>query len=124
MTDTTLPEHLQTGAVQHQVRQDKCRVIRHRQPEARQASTLWLKASVWRRAKWKTDRRVSTSSIASRSSAVARPARCLPTGKGRLIKPERQVATAPQPGLAGRSVHHASALLRDAVTAGGIVSAW
>ncbi len=63
------------------------------------------------------DRRVGVSRLPTRRG----PARGLPAGKGCLVEPERQVAASPQPSFIGRPVRHPPALLRDAVTASGIV---
>ena len=63
------------------------------------------------------DRQVGVAGLSARRG----PARGLPAGKGRLVEPEREVAAPPQPGLVGGPVRHPPALLRDTVTAGGIV---
>jgi len=66
------------------------------------------------------DREVGVAGLPARRG----PARCLPAGERCIVEPERQVATPPQPGLVGRPVRDAIALLRDAVTAGGIMFEW
>ena len=54
-------------------------------------------------------------------SARRSPARRLPASECCLVKPERQVTAPLQPGLVGGPVRHPETLLRDAVTADGVV---
>ena len=54
-------------------------------------------------------------------TAWCRPSRRVPPGQGRLIQPEGQVTTPPQPGFVCGPVLDAVARFRDAVAAGGVV---
>jgi hypothetical protein len=141
-----LAEQLQAGAVQHQVHGPVVRdnpglatgegatspgqrgVIRNSQLEAEQtqhaaAERLGLAQGQVEdepQGQHQLDRQVGVAGLSARCG----PARCLPASKGRLVEPERQVTAPPQPGLVGGPVRHSLALLRDAVTAGGVVFEW
>ena len=138
-----LSEQLQAGAVQHQVQgtvvagnarlatgegattSGERGVIWHGQLEAEQvqnaaAERLGLTQGQVEdepQRQHQFDREVGVSWLSARRA----PARSLPASKGRLVEPERQVSASPQTGLIGRPVRHPPALLRDAMTAGGIV---